>query len=92
MVDSVQYALSTLSVTISISGVQITPMVTKDHAIHNLVMLIDVLLPVIPPAWREIFTGGNDAVMLYMASCTKYRIKLTHIPQQKMLVHLSDDQ
>ena len=87
-----QYTLSTLSATISVSGVQIAPMVTKDHAIHNLVMLANVLLPVIPPAWQEILTGGNDAVTLYMASCTEYRIKPTHIPQQKMLVHLGGDQ
>ncbi|PIL31755.1 hypothetical protein GSI_06459 [Ganoderma sinense ZZ0214-1] len=70
--DRVQYAVSAAFATINAPGVQITPMVTEDCPLDNQVVLIDALLPVVPPARKEMFMGE---LALYTASRMKYKIE-----------------
>ena len=71
-VDRVQYAVSAAFATINAPGVQITPMVTEDCPLDNQVVLVDALLPVVPPTRREMFMAE---LALYTASRMKYRIE-----------------
>ena len=70
--DRVQYAVSTAFATINAPGVQITPMVTEDCPLDNQVVLVDALLPVVPPARHEMFMAE---LALYTASRMKYKIE-----------------
>ncbi len=69
--DRVQYAVSAAFATINAPGVQITPMVTEDCPLDNQVVLVDALLPIVPPARREMFMAE---LALYTASRMRYKI------------------
>ncbi|KAI1789814.1 Transglutaminase-like superfamily-domain-containing protein [Ganoderma leucocontextum] len=71
-IDRVQYGVSAAFATINAPGVQITPMVTEDCSLDNQVVLVDALLPVVPPARREMFMAE---LALYTASRLKYKIE-----------------